>query len=283
MSNSEGVAHRVSNRTVLRVGPRLAAGTLALVTAGALLIARVTLNAGLVPAFAGSMSAMQLLAVLGPALAAIVLATATDDEVERVGLVFVGVFGSFATVVPAVAVGSVVAITAGGALAIGRRWRRADRRTDWHLLPPIAIVGAVGISLLGAIGVEPTTLSTIGSHLFLLGGAATPALLGHGRGDWAFGGVVAAVLVAIGTTVPFVFGAVTLVAGGIVSASLLVLAVGSCGLVTTVSAGLRHRHWYAVVGAMLLVVGGVPSTVPRALAVVIGVLMLVEPNGGVST
>jgi len=282
MTSSESAAHRVSIRSLPRVDTRLAAGALALATAGALLIARVALNAGFVPAFAGSMATLRLVATLGPALAAVVLATTTADGVERIGLAFVAVFGALAAAVPTVAVGAVVAITGGGALAVGRRWVRAERHADWHLLPVVAIVGAVGLSLLGAIGVEPTTLSTLGTHLFLLGGAATPALLAHGRADWAFGGVVAAALVAVGTTAPFVTGAVTLVAGGVVGASLLVLAVGTCGLVTTVSAGARQRHWSAAIGAALLVVGGVPATVPRALAVVLGLLLLVEPRGGVS-
>ncbi|MEF8881191.1 MAG: phosphate ABC transporter permease [Halapricum sp.] len=282
MSNSEGVVNRVSNRSLPRIDPRLAAGALALVSAGTLLIARVALNAGLVPAFAGSMGTIQLLAVLGPALGAVMLATTTGDEIERVGLAFVGVFGLLVAVVPTVVVGAVVAIAVGGTLAVGRRWRRAERGTDWHLLPVVAIVGAIGISLFGSMGIEPTTLSALGSHLFLLGGAATPALLGHGRADWAFGGVAAAVLVAIGTAAPFVTGAVTLIGGGIVGASLLVLAVGLCGLVTTASAALRRHHWYAAVGAALLIAGGVPATVPRAMAVVLGVLLLVEPRGGVS-
>jgi hypothetical protein len=280
MAKSEVVPYGVWTRSSSSVHPRLAAGGLALLTAGALATARATLNAGLLPAVAGSMGAIRVLAVLGLVVAASMLATVTDDEIERVGLAFVGVFGLLGALEPHVATGAVVAITAGGVLAVARRWLRTERGVDWHLLPVVAILGAVGISLLGAVGVEPTTFSTLGSHLFLLGGAATPALLHHSRANWAFGGAVAAVLVAVGLTAPFVTGAVTLVAGGIVGASLLVVAIGLCGLVTTGSAALRQRQWYAAVGVTLLVVGGVPATVPRALAVVLGVLLLVEPRGG---
>lgn len=282
MTSPEEV-HGLNSRPVPTLSPRRVAGTLAVATAGTLLFARVTLNARLIPAFAESIETIQFLSVVGLALATVALATATDDDIERVGLAFVGVFGVFATLVPAVTVAAVAAVTAGGAVAVERRWRRSGRSTDWHLFPVVAIMSAVGVSLLGSVGVEPATLWAVGSHLGLLGYAATPALLGHDRADWAFGGLVAATLVVVGTTAPFITGAVTLVAGGVVAASLLVVAVGLCGVVTTGSAALRQREWYPAVGAFLLVAGGIPSTMARALAVVLGVLFLLDPAGGVGT
>ncbi|MCU4716952.1 phosphate ABC transporter permease [Halapricum hydrolyticum] len=266
----------------LDVDTRLVAGVFGLAGAAGLLVARVALNANLASGVAGSMGTLQLLATLGPALGALVVATATDDAPERIGLAFVGVFGLLAAIVPAATTAAVVAVVAGGSLAVARRWRQVDRSLDWHALPVVALVSAVAVSLAAGIGVASATLWPIGTNLALLGAAATPALLGHGRTDWAFGGLVAAVLVAIGLSAPFVTGAVTLIGGGVVGASLLVLAVGLAGLTTTASAAARTRHWHALLGAGLLFAAGVPASLPRALAVVLGVLLLVERRGGVS-
>jgi hypothetical protein len=115
----------------------------------------------------------------------------------------------------------------------------------------------------------------------MLGAAATPALLSHGHRDWAFGGLVAGLLVAVGVVAPFVTGAVSLIGGGIVAVRLPVIAAGLAGLVTTASAGLRTRRTPAVLGAALLLVAGVPGTVPRAMAAVLGLLVLIEPRGGI--
>jgi len=279
-SSDETATVAVATSPSIRSDERLAAGVLALVGAGGLLVARIALNARIVSGVAASMETIAFAATLGPAVAALAIAAVTDDEIERVGLAFVGTFAVLLTLTMAVFVPAMVAIAGGGALAVGRRWQRLDRARDWHLLPVALLLGAVVVSLLGSIGVEPATLWPIGSHLALLGMAATPALLGHGRGDWAFGGVVAGVLVAVGVSAPFVTGAVTLIGGGVVGASLLVLAVGLCGLVTSASAALRQRHWYGLVGAGLLLAGGVPTTTPRALAVILGVLLLIEPHAG---
>lgn len=279
-SSDETATLTLTDSPSLRGDERLAAGVLALVAASSLLIARIALNARLTTGVAASMETVVFAATIGPAFAALAIAVTTVDSVERIGLAFVGAFGLLLTVTPAVIVPAVAAVAGGGALAVGRRWHRLQRARDWHVLPVALLLGAVAVSLLGSMGVAAATLWPVGSHLALLGAAATPALLGHGRTDWAFGGVVAGVLLAVGSAAPFVTGAVTLVGGGVVGASLLVQAVGLCGLITTASAALRQRHWYALVGAGLLVAGGMPISMPRALAVVLGVLLLIEPRGG---
>jgi len=279
-SSDERAVLTTGNSPSMRSDERLAAGVLALVAASSLLVARIALNARLVSGVAASMETITFVATLGPAVGALAIATVTEDAVERIGLVFVATFALLLTLTTAVYVPAVVAVAGGGGLTVGRRWQRLDRPRDWHVLPAALLMGAVGVSLVGSIGVEPTMLWTVGSHLALLGMAGTPALLSHDRADWAFGGVIAGVLVAVGVSAPFVTGAVTLIGAGVIGASLLVLAVGICGLVTTASAAVRQRHWYALVGAGLLLAGGVPTTTPRALAVVLGVLLLIEPRAG---
>jgi alanine dehydrogenase len=112
----------------------------------------------------------------------------------------------------------------------------------------------------------------------MLGAAGTPALLAHGRGDWVLGGLAAGLLVAAGVSAPFLTAAVALVGGGVVGTNLLVMAVGFCGLVTTASATARTRRLPAFCGVALLVVAGVPATLPRALAAVVGLLLILSAH-----
>lgn len=263
---------------------RIAAGLLALVTASVPFLARLGLNGrvGGAPVLAGWMHELATLAIVGPAVAAGVLAVTTDDDLERVGLAFVAAFGLLAAVVPTATVPAVGALVGGGGLALARRidrYRLEDPR--WRLAPAALLTAGIAASILAAMGVLSGTLRPTGSHLVMLGAAATPALLGHGRGDWALGGAVAGLLVAAGISAPFLTGAVALVGGGVVATSLLVMAAGLCGIVTTASAALRTRHWIALSGAGLLLVAGVPATLPRAMAAMVGILLLVEPRTAV--
>lgn len=263
---------------------QLAAGVLALVAAGTPFLARLLLNArvGVAAGLATWMHELGTLAVAGPALAAGALAATTDDELERAALAFVTAFGLVAAVSPAATVPAAGAIVGGGGLAAYRRIEtRRPGAPTWRLAPVALLTAGVAASLFAAMGVAAGLLRPTGSHLALLGAAATPALLAHGRTDWALGGVIAGLLVAVGVAAPFVTGAVALVGGGVVATNLLVMAAGLCGLVTTASAAVRTRHWLALLGAGLLLVAGVPGTVPRALAAVLGVLLLIEPRGEV--
>jgi hypothetical protein len=223
-------------------------------------------------------------AIIGPAVAAGLLAGTTDIDSERIGLAFVAAFGLIAILSPAAAVPAAVAVVGGGTLAAVARWRAVSaRRLNWRLAPVVAILAGIGLTLGSAIGLAPAVVRPVGAHLSLLGAAATPALVGHGNRDWALGGAVAGALVAVGLFAPFLTGAVALVGGGIVAVSLPVMAAGLCGLVTTASAGIRLRRPAAILGATLLVVAGVPATLPRALAAVLGVIVLVDLREGRET
>jgi hypothetical protein len=269
-----------------KVNPRHLAAALAVLTAAAPFVARILINAratmGINPA-----SRMDLLtagAIIGPAVAAGLLAGTTDIDSERIGLAFVAAFGLIAILSPAAAVPAAVAVVGGGTLAAVARWRAVSaRRLNWRLAPVVAILAGIGLTLGSAIGLAPAVVRPVGAHLSLLGAAATPALVGHGNRDWALGGAVAGALVAVGLFAPFLTGAVALVGGGIVAVSLPVMAAGLCGLVTTASAGIRLRRPAAILGATLLVVAGVPATLPRALAAVLGVIVLVDLREGRET
>lgn len=291
MGSREAVAGRIDVPILRRayrrldgVHPRTLAGVLALLTAAAPFLSRVLINARTTvgPSLATRMDLLAAGAVAGPALAAGVLAATTAVDGERVGLVFIAVFGGLTLASPAVAIPAATAVVGGGALAVGARWRALPARgVDWRVAPVAGVLTGTAVSLAVATGLFPAAARPIGAHLSMLGAAATPALLSHGHRDWAFGGLVAGLLVAVGVVAPFVTGAVSLIGGGIVAVRLPVIAAGLAGLVTTASAGLRTRRTPAVLGAALLLVAGVPGTVPRAMAAVLGLLVLIEPRGGI--
>jgi len=263
---------------------RTVVGALTLLAAGAPFLSRVLINArtAVGPSLAARMDLLAVGAIAGPAFAAGVLATTTAIETERVGLVFVAAFGGLALLSPAVAVPAAAAIVGGGALAVSARWRALpERGTNWRVAPVVGVLLGTALSLNAAMGLAPAIARLAGAHLAMLGAAATPALLGHGNRDWALGGVVAGLLVAFGVVAPFVTGAVSLIGGGLVGVSLPVMAAGLAGLVTTTSAGIRTRRLPAALGAGLLLVAGVPGTLPRAMAAVLGLLLLIESRGGI--
>jgi hypothetical protein len=264
---------------------RQLAGSLVLLAVAAPFVARVLINARIAPGayLATQMELLTTVAIVGPALGAGVFAATTDVEAERVGLAFVGAFGLLAAVSPAATTPAAAAVVAGGALAVGARWQAVSARTvDWRLLPVVAIFGATVLSLGAALDIFPGGGRVVGAHLALLGAAATPALVSHRHSDWALGGAVAGFLVAVGLVAPFLTGAVVLVAGGIVTVSLPVLAAGLAGIVTTASAGVRSGQLLPVAGAALLLAAGVPTMLPSALAGMLGLLMLVDSPGGVA-
>lgn len=266
--------------------PAVVAGVLALATAAAPFVARLALNARApVPVDLGTVLPVLLpVALGGPALAAGLLLPGEDDDLAAVGLAFLSVFGLFAAVAPAARIPAGVAVLCGGGLAVGRRLvARGESVARWRLLPALAVLAGVGLSLAAGFGVAPAARPA-GATLAMLGAAGTPALLAHGSGDWALGGLVAGLLVAAGLSAPFLTAAVALVGGGVVATNLLVMAVGLCGLVTAASAAARSGRWAACCGVALLLVAGVPATLPRAVAAVVGLVLLVSahrPSPGV--
>ncbi|WP_136688073.1 hypothetical protein [Halorhabdus amylolytica] len=194
---------------------------------------------------------------------------------ETVGLAFVGVFGMAGTIARPAYVPAVVAIVAGTALATGDRLLAVrDRRLGPTLVASLLVCGLTA-SLIGTFGIEPATTRSVGSQLTLLGIAGTPVFLARGRADWLFGALGAGLLVALGVIAPFLLGATGLVAGAIVGASVPVMALAVGGLTTTASAALRRRHHAAALGTGLLLFAGIPATVPRALALVLALALLV--------
>ncbi|WP_158855290.1 MULTISPECIES: hypothetical protein [unclassified Halorhabdus] len=199
---------------------------------------------------------------------------------ETVGLAFVGVFGVTGTIARPASVPAVVALVAGSGVAAGARLY-AER--TFPIGPAVVtgvLLGGLTASLGSSLGIAAATTRSLGTQLTLLGVAGTPIFLVRGRTDYLAGAVAAGLLVALGIVAPFLLGATGLVAGGIVGASLPLMALSVGGLTVTASAALRTRQHAATLGAGLLLFAGVPATLPRAVAVVLALVLLVETATG---
>lgn len=202
-------------------------------------------------------------------LAAVAVGASEDDALVGIGPLFVGVFGLLAAFVDSVAVPAAVAVVAGTAvLAFAAREDLSTARA----LAAALLVAALGVSLAGGLG--PASLRPAGSTLALLAVATTPVFAATDARALVGGAAAFGVVLGFGLARPFVTGAVTLVGGGVVGASLPVVALAVAGAVTTASAALRTRRLPLLAGVALLALAGVPAELSRAVPFALGIVVL---------
>ena|GEM_PF-1334738 len=284
MAAGGGVGHVATATSLPRVrSPSTTLGGIALLGVGLLAAARIAVN------LPGSVVGADLqrwypllhtAATVGPAAAAIGLGVVADSAWRRVGLVAVGVFGLLATVSPGAALPATGVVVLGGWLgALPPTIDGARTAVSGRGIVATALLAGLSCSLVGSAGVAPPLLRPVGSVLSLAGVAVSPLSLSTRPRtlDWTVGAIVAAGTLFAGTASPFVSGAVMLVVGGIVHVPfvLVVAAVGGAGI--TVSAALARGDGAGVTAGALLVVAGVPYTLPRALGVVVAATIVVRP------
>jgi hypothetical protein len=207
----------------------------------------------------------------------------TAEPWTRIGLVLVGVFGLLSAVTSAVAVPTVGIVAAGGWLlligSVNHGASIVNPRRGFRTLVTGVLLGGLTLSLFGAIGVEPATLRPLGTTLALVGMAATPFAVRSGVGPLAVGALAGVGTFALAAAAPFVSGAVALTAGSVVGASAIPLAAAVGGLTATVAEGVLHRRIVPAAAGCLLLLAGVPSTLPRALGVVLAVAFITSTLG----
>ncbi|MFB6071058.1 MAG: hypothetical protein ABEJ76_08540 [Halanaeroarchaeum sp.] len=258
---------------------RLVAGVLALLPALAILIVRVGINAPVGGAFPYGRvyEPVQVAALLGPAVGALVLSIGTDDGVIRVALAFAGAFGLLVGVGPPAAVPAAVAILGASILvamaAVDRPLSPDDAAVTTVL--GLFVVGVV-LSMGAYVGVAPGTTRSLGSLFALLAVAGSPVFVGWTRPAVLVGALVAAAFAGFGVAAPFAMGAASLIAGGAVGVSLLVLVLAVFGGVALVTAGVHRGEVSAAIGGATVLAAGVPATVPRGLALVVGLAILID-------
>lgn len=246
----------------------------------------------------------------GPDFAGTRSSSSSSSTVTRVGLVAAGVFACLTAISPSAAVpasGVLVASTglvfvpsivdrlraaAGDARArdAGSRSRAlaAVVRSVAAAIVALALTAAVALSLGATTGLLPVGSRSPGTTATLLGLMATPFAVGASRRALLAGGVIAAGVYAAVTTAPFVAGAVVLTVGAAIDPSVVVLSLAVGGVSATILRGLSSsdrngpsrtgfdpttaagRGFDVAIGGVLLLAAGVPATVPRAIAVVLG-------------
>lgn len=252
-----------------------AAGLLALLGVGLLALVRVALNLPADLPVAGAYPTALAIATGAPALGLAALALRAEQPVYRVGLLFAGVFGLLTLVAEPAVVPATIAllVVVLGVASLQLRDHVTARRFDRVLVVATLAAGGV-LSLAAGIGVETATLRPVGSRVVLLAIAATPVFVDWDREALAVGVGVGLAVLAVGSGAPFVTGAISLVVGGVVGASLPLLFVGTVGATILLWAGLRTGRTELAIAAGLLLVAGIPATVPRGLAFLTALALL---------
>ena len=271
---------------VSAISPGVLAGAMSLVGLGFLALVRIGLNlpasaplSGLVPS-SGTLSGAYPLAVgfatAAPAAGLLLLGLRAERTTVLVGATFAGVFGGLSMVARPATLPATLAI-AGALLGVtaDRAVRGArDRAQFGRAVVGLALALGGSLSLLAGVGVEPATLRSLGTGVVLLAVAGSPAFGGWDRQGLLVGLGVGAVVLAIGSTAPFVTGAVSLVVGGVVGASLPLLFLAAVGATSLLWTGLRQGRWNLALAASLLLVAGIPATVPRGLGFLVALVLL---------
>ncbi|WP_225336556.1 hypothetical protein [Halomicrobium urmianum] len=212
-------------------------------------------------------------AVLVPAAAAVAVGVVADDDRALVGLIAAGVFAVFAGFGPGGAAAAAAGVLPGATalVAAPALLDRPRRRAPVAALAVAAVALSLGATA-GPFGPGVRWLGTAAAFGALavapLAVRPSPLALGAGVGAAAF--VAAGALAA-----PFVAGAAFLAVGAAVDPGIALAALGVGGGVAVVAESARRRRVTGVAAGLLLLGAGIPATVPRALAVVLGLHLLV--------
>lgn len=253
------------------------AGLLALLPAASILLVRVGINAPLGPRlpYSDLYGPVATAALVGPALAAVLIGIATDDDVLAVAMAIAGVFGLLAAVVrPAAVPATAAMVGAAGLIVVAHAERPFSPDEVAETVVGLAFLAGIAVSTVAALGVEPALLRPLGSNLALLAVAGSPVFVEWNRRSVLAGALAGAAIAGFGLAAPFVSGAASLIAGGIVGVSLPVMVLGVVGGVTLAATGIDRGQVEPALSGPLLLAAGVPATIPRALALVVGLALL---------
>jgi hypothetical protein len=231
------------------------------------------------PVSAGVLSAVEVGAAVVVALALGALAAGSRRTGVRIGLLFVAVFGALAALSPAARVPAAVAVTAGGALALGSALGVPDSYREVRQAAVAAgFLVAVALSLAGTLGVGGAGFRELGVLAFLVALVSLTVRLRGDRVALVAGAVAFAAVVAGAASAPFVAGSALLVGFGVVGGPHVLVAAAVGGAVAAAVAGVRRGDFAIATGAAVLVFAGVPATPTAAMAVLLGAtLALVDP------
>lgn len=211
-------------------------------------------------------------------LALVAIAVVAQQTTIRVGVLVAGVFGLLAVVSRAATVPAVVAVTLGGGVVVlGTNGWPMTYRTLRRKIIGGALLAGTAVSLGSSTGLLAGSTRGIGGFL-VLGGVTMFAVRSETDRISIVGGVLGFLAVVfVSTTSPYVVGSALLVAFAVAGVPHLLVACAVGGATAATIAGLRRRDYALAVGTPLVLLAGVPATIPRALVVVLGAtLVLVD-------
>lgn len=261
---------------------RAIGGALAATAVGFLLLTRIALNASLGQNPVGSQVAYtvaNVVAVVVPAVVTITVGVVADD-LALVGLVAAGSFALLAAVVPASTIAATGVIPVAALMVLASALVDDERGRIRRLLFAMLLTVGIVFSLGASSGLLEPSVRSIGTTVALLALVVAPIAIGAAPRALLVG-VLAAITISAGITVaPFVAGAAFLAVGAAVDPSFVVAAAGVGGGVAVVTEGLRQQCTPVIAAGVLLLGAGVPATVPRGLAVILGAHLLLTTSSG---
>lgn len=220
--------------------------------------------------------ATDLFAVLTVIAALVTVAVADGRATVRVGLLFAAVFGALAIIAPGTTLTAVAAVSGGAALALvgtlglPREWTYCAVR---RRIVAAALVAAVALTLAGVTGLLDG-FRNLGAFVTLAAIAAV-GTRSEGSRLAAGAGLIAVVAVVVASTLsPFVLGSTLLVVFGVTGVPHILVALAVAGAVAAAVAGLSRGEYALAVGAVLLLLAGVPATFPRAMTLLLGATLV---------
>jgi hypothetical protein len=246
-------------------------------------LANVPFDPVVVPPSVRAATGVLALVAVGSALLA--AAVADGRATVRVGLLFAVVFGPLPLVAPGTTLVAAVAVAGGGALALAgtlgapAAWTyRGVRRR----VVAVGFVAALALTLAGATGLVDG-LRNSGAFVTLAAVAAVGTRSAGSR-PAAGAGLLAVGAVAVASaTSPFAFGSSLLVAFAVTGVPSLLIALAVAGAVAAAVAGLHRGAHALAIGAVLLLLAGVPATFPRALTLLLGATLVLVVHDGTDT
>lgn len=244
---------------------------------------RVAVNApvALPPGIVGVASVADTAVLLVGGVTTLVVGLRTPSTVERVGLVAVGVFAWLAAVVQAAAIPATGVLVVGAAVTVGRRIQSVEG-TNGRTVVAVGFVLALATALGSATGLLTTGFRSVGTWVTLLSLAGLTIVVRPRWPGWLLGGLAVAGVLYAGIVSPFLTGAVVLIGAGVVGTPLLLVAAGVGGAVAALTGAALAGNAPLALGGLLLLAAGVPATMPAAVAVVVGLVLLLHRPSGVS-
>lgn len=273
------LSFRSKKRAFTPSGGLYLAGLLALIPAVAILLVRIGINAPFAPnlPYSAVYDQVAISALVGPALGAIVVSITTDDGLRRVVMSFAGVFGLLGAIArPALVPASITIVFAAGVLVFAHQNRSTSPDRVAESVVGFGFLTGIFLSMAGNLGIAPVTTRPLGTLVSLLAIAVSPVFVDWNWRTGTVGIAVGAIIGWFGLQEPFITGAATLVGGGIIGVSLPILVLGVIGGTTVIATGLQRYSPRPVIAGLLFLVAGIPATVPRGLAILIGLAILLE-------